>query len=375
MNELPAEAPAPIRLAVDCMGGDHGPSVVLPACRAFLAAHPQAELVLVGRADAIAAARDWPRCRRVDAAETVLMDDPVEVALRRKKDSSMRQAIAQLKPGDDGRAVAHACVSAGNTGALMALARYLLKTIDGIDRPAIATVMPNRKDGFTTVLDLGANVDCTAEHLLQFALMGSALVSAVQGKAEPSVGLLNIGEEVIKGSDTIKQAGELLRAAADGGHLNFYGNVEGDDIFKGTTDIVVCDGFVGNVALKTSEGLAAMLADFIKQEFTRSPFTQFAAMVAMPVLNRLKHRVDHRRYNGAALLGLRGLVFKSHGSADAFAFEQALNRAYDAARNGLLERVHARIHDTLQAALQPPAAPSAGIDGALDTGSPIAQAA
>ena len=182
------------------------------------------------------------------------MDDPIEVALRRKKDSSMRVAIAQLKAEEGSEPAAHACVSAGNTGALMAVARYLLKTLDGIDRPAIAAVLPNRRDGFTTVLDLGANVDCTAEHLLQFAVMGSALVAAVDGKEEPSVGLLNIGEEAIKGSETIKRAGELLRAAAADGHLNFYGNVEGNDIFKGTTDIVVCDGFVGNVVLKAVRG-------------------------------------------------------------------------------------------------------------------------
>ena len=346
----PTMQAAPVRLSVDCMGGDHGPAVTLPACRAFLAAHPAAEVLLVGRADALASAAGWPRCRIVEAGEVVRMDDPVEVALRRKKDSSMRVAIAQLRAGDGGAApAADACVSAGNTGALMALARYLLKTIDGIDRPAIATVMPNRRDGFTTVLDLGANVDCTAEHLLQFAVMGSALVSAVEGKARPSVGLLNVGEEVIKGSETIKRAGELLRAAADAGLLDFHGNVEGDDIFEGTADVVVCDGFVGNVALKTAEGLAAMLAAFVKQEFTRSVFTKLAALAALPVLNRLKRRVDHRRYNGAALVGLRGLVFKSHGSADAFAFEQALNRAYDAARNGGLERFHARIDDTLRA--------------------------
>ena len=340
---------APVRLSVDCMGGDHGPAVTLPACRAFLASHPAAEVLLVGRPDALASAAGWPRCRIIEAGEVVRMDDPVEVALRRKKDSSMRVTIAQLRAEDGSAASADACVSAGNTGALMALARYLLKTIDGIDRPAIATVMPNRRDGFTTVLDLGANVDCTAEHLLQFAVMGSALVSAVEGKARPSVGLLNVGEEVIKGSETIKRAGELLRAAADAGLIDFHGNVEGDDIFEGTADVVVCDGFVGNVALKTAEGLAAMLAAFVKQEFTRSAFTKLAALAALPVLNRLKRRVDHRRYNGAALVGLRGLVFKSHGSADAFAFEQALNRAYDAARNGGLERFHARIHDTLQA--------------------------
>jgi len=339
-----------VRIAVDCMGGDHGPAITLPACRAFLDKHPAAELVLVGSAAALDGARNWPRCRLVVATEVVTMDDPVEVALRKKRDSSMRVAIAQLKAGDDGQApLAHACVSAGNTGALMAVARYLLKTLDGIDRPAIATVMPNRLDRYTTVLDLGANVDCTPEHLVQFAVMGSALVAAVDGREDPTVGLLNIGEEAIKGSETIKRAAELLRAAAAGGRLNFHGNVEGNDIFKGTTDIVVCDGFVGNVLLKTSEGLASMLSDFIRQEFTRSVFAKMAALVALPVLNRFKARVDPRRYNGAALLGLRGLVFKSHGSADAFAFETALTRAYDAARNRLLDRVHDRIAETLQA--------------------------
>lgn len=338
--------PAPlqlVRIAVDCMGGDHGPLITLPACRAFLDKHPSAELVLVGAADALRPAAQWPRCNVVVATEVVTMDDSVEVALRRKRDSSMRVALQQVKAG------AHACVSAGNTGALMAVARYLLKTLDGIDRPAIATVMPNRRDGYTTVLDLGANVDCTPEHLLQFAVMGSALVSAVDGKAEPSVGLLNIGEEAIKGSETIKRAGELLRAAGEAGQINFFGNVEGNDIFKGTVDVVVCDGFVGNVLLKTSEGLASMMSDFIKQEFTRGPMSKLAALVAMPVLQRFKHRVDPRRYNGAALLGLRGLVFKSHGSADAYAFEQALARAYDAARNRLLDRVHDRLGPTLMA--------------------------
>lgn len=260
----------------------------------------------------------------------------------------MRVAINQVKATAEQAAAAHACVSAGNTGALMAVARYLLKTVEGIDRPAIATVMPNQLDGYTTVLDLGANVDCSAEHLLQFAVMGSALVSAVDGKDNPTVGLLNIGEEVIKGSEVIKKAGELLRTADSRGLINFHGNVEGNDIFKGTSDIVVCDGFVGNVALKTAEGLATMFASFIKQEFTRNILTKMVALVAMPVLNHFKKRVDHRRYNGAALLGLRGLVFKSHGSADAFAFEHALNRAYDAARHRLLDRVHDRIAATLE---------------------------
>jgi glycerol-3-phosphate acyltransferase PlsX len=337
----------PVRLAVDCMGGDHGPSVTLPACKAFLAQHPEAELILVGQPQALAVAAQWPRCSIQAATEVVEMDDAVELALRRKKDSSMRVAISQVKVNEHGVAAAHACVSAGNTGALMALSRYLLKTVEGIDRPAIASVMPNEKDGYTTILDLGANVDCSAEHLLQFAVMGSALVSAVEGKESPTVGLLNIGEEAIKGSETIKQAGELLRQAASQGVLHFHGNVEGNDIFKGTTDIVVCDGFVGNVALKTAEGLALMLTRFIKQEFTRNVFTKLAAVVALPVLKHFKARVDHRRYNGAALLGLRGLVFKSHGSADAFAFEQALARAHDAAKHRLLDRVHDQIAQAL----------------------------
>jgi len=327
----------PITLSVDCMGGDHGPRVTLAACRRFLQTHPEARLLLVGQPQALAALSD-PRAQVVPATEVVAMDDPVEVALRKKKDSSMRVAIEQVKTGQ-----AQAAVSAGNTGALMAVARYLLKTLDGIDRPAIATQMPNARGGGTTVLDLGANVDCSAEHLLQFAVMGSALVSALQNKDQPSVGLLNIGEEVIKGSEVIKKAGELLRSAGNSGDLNFYGNVEGNDIFKGTTDIVVCDGFVGNVALKASEGLATMIGGFLKEAFSRNIFTKTVAILALPVLSSFKNKVDHRRYNGAALLGLRGLVFKSHGSADELAFEQALIRAYDAARNQLLDRVRHRI--------------------------------
>jgi len=268
-----------ITIAVDCMGGDHGPRVTLAACRNFLDHHPEAELLLVGLPDSLAGLAH-PRARVVAASEVVGMDDPIEVALRRKKDSSMRVAIEQVKAG-----AAQAAVSAGNTGALMAIARYVLKTIEGIDRPAIATQMPNNSGGATTVLDLGANVDCTAEHLLQFAVMGSALVSVLRDEPNPSVGLLNIGEEVIKGNEVIKKAGELLRSAANSGDLNFYGNVEGNDIFKGTTDIVVCDGFVGNVALKAVEGLASMIGGFLKQEFSRNIFTKIAAVCAYPVLS------------------------------------------------------------------------------------------
>lgn len=338
------------------MGGDHGPSITLPACAAFLASHPEARLILVGKADVLAApvaGLDMSRCETVSASEVVTMDDPVEIALRRKKDSSMRVAIAQVKEGR-----AQAAVSAGNTGALMAIARYVLKTVDGIDRPAIATQMPNARGGATTVLDLGANVDCSAEHLLQFAVMGSALVSAATGRASPSVGLLNIGEEVIKGNEVIKKAGLLLREAAEAGQLNFHGNVEGNDIFKGTVDIVVCDGFVGNVALKASEGLASMIGGFIREEFARHWWRRIAALVAYPVLSAFKRRVDHRRYNGAALLGLQGLVFKSHGSADAYAFEQALARAYEAASHRLLDNVKSRIADTARLGVPHAPAPS-----------------
>lgn len=326
-----------ITIAVDCMGGDHGPRVTLPACRNFLDRHADVQLLLVGLPDSLSAFSHL-RAKTIAASEVVGMDDPLEVALRRKKDSSMRVAIQQVKDG-----VAQAAVSAGNTAALMAISRYLLKTLDGIDRPAIAGQIPNAKGDATTVLDMGANVDCSAEHLLQFAMMGSALVSVLSGNDNPTVGLLNIGEEAIKGNEVIKKAGELLRSASKAGDLNFYGNVEGNDIFKGTADIVVCDGFVGNVALKASEGLATMIVDFLKMEFSRNIFTKMAAIAAYPIISALKKRMDHRRYNGGALLGLRGLVFKSHGSADAVAFEYALKRAYDAARNNLLDRVQVRI--------------------------------
>ena len=319
------------------MGGDHGVSVTVPACLAFLQSHPEAKLLLVGRAQDLSGF-SHPRATLVPASEVVTMDDSIEQALRRKKDSSMRVALDRVKDGS-----ASVAVSAGNTGALMAISRYVLKTIDGIDRPAIATQLPNARGGATTVLDLGANVDCGPEHLLQFAVMGSALVSALGQVDSPSVGLLNIGEEVIKGNETIKRAGELLRQAGTAGDINFYGNVEGNDIFKGTVDIVVCDGFVGNIALKATEGVAAMIGEFLRAEFSRNLLTRCVALLAYPVLTAFKRRVDHRRYNGAALLGLRGLVFKSHGSADQAGFGFALERAYDAARNNLLERVQVRI--------------------------------
>ncbi len=330
-----------IKITIDCMGGDYGPSVTVPAAISFLRAHDDLELLLVGLEDSIRAqlkkckALNEPRLSVYAATEVVAMDDSIEVALRKKKNSSMRVALSLIKEGH-----AQACVSAGNTGALMAVSRYMLKTLAGIERPAIAAVMPNQY-GYTTMLDLGANVDCEPHHLLSFAEMGHALVAAVEGKERPTIGLLNIGEETIKGNGAIKRAGELLRAST----LNFYGNVEGNDIYKGTTDVIVCDGFAGNVALKTSEGLAQMLNSIIKEEFSRSWLSKLMACLAWPVLSRLKRRVDHRRYNGAALLGLRGLVIKSHGSADAYAFKWAIKRGYDAIKNNLQERLERAIEE------------------------------
>jgi len=263
--------------------------------------------------------------------------------LRKKKDSSMRVAINLVKDG-----TANACVSAGNTGALMAIARFVLKTLPGIDRPAIASQLPT-KTGDTLVLDLGANVDCTAEQLMQFGVMGAMLVSAVEHKPRPTVGLLNIGVEDIKGNETVKRAGELLRASG----LNFHGNVEGDDIYKGTTDVVVCDGFVGNVLLKASEGIATMMVGFLRQEFTRNPWNMLAAWMAKPVRNALRARMDPGKYNGASLLGLRGIVIKSHGSADAAAFGSALERALEEVRNSVPQRIEAQMAQMAQPGTQP----------------------
>jgi phosphate acyltransferase len=329
----------PVIVAVDAMGGDHGPAVTVPASLQFLEATPDARVILVGLKDPLDAAiakRKSAASARLSvhaATEIVDMNEPPADALRRKKDSSLRVAINLVKDG-----AAHACVSAGNTGALMAIARFVLKTLPGIDRPAIASQLPTKK-GQTTVLDLGANVNCTAEHLVQFAVMGSALVSAVAGIDRPTVGLLNIGEEDIKGNEVVKQTAELLRVSG----LNFYGNVEGDDIYKGTTDVVVCDGFVGNVALKTTEGLAAMLYDFLKAEFTRNPLTRLAALVAYPVLMAFRRRIDPRQYNGATLVGLKGVVVKSHGGADVLGFCYALEKAHAEVAHGVLDKIAQRM--------------------------------
>jgi glycerol-3-phosphate acyltransferase PlsX len=330
------------------MGGDHGPSVTVPAAVSFLAAEAGANLILVGKADAIKAelqklrAGSHPRITVVNASEVVTMDDPLEVALRRKKDSSMRVAVNLIK---DGRA--QACVSAGNTGALMAVSRYVLKTLPGVDRPAICTILPNQKDGPTYMLDLGANVDCEPQHLHQFALMGSALVSAMEGKAKPTVGLLNIGEEDIKGNDLVKRTAQLLRADHERGILNFYGNVEGNDIFEGTTDIVVCDGFVGNVVLKASEGVGRFVKNALTAEFRRNPINMLGALIARGAIKAFSRRMNPSRYNGASLLGLRGLVFKSHGGEDAYGYEFAIRRAYEAVHHDVLTRISKSIAELM----------------------------
>lgn len=342
-----------VTIAIDAMGGDHGAHVTIPAAVEYLRQYPADTIVLVGLADAIEAELRalnvvaGPHLRIHTASEVVGMDESPQLVLRSKKDSSMRVAINLVKNGE-----AMACVSAGNTGALMATARYVLKMLPGIDRPAIASFLPT-VNGQVCMLDLGANVDCNAEHLLQFALMGSTLVSAIEHKDSPTIGLLNIGSEDIKGNEVVKQAAELLQNC----DLNFYGNVEGNDIFKGVTDVVVCDGFVGNVSLKTTEGLAQMLRSFLREEFSRNVFTKIAGLIALPVINAFRRRVDHRRYNGASLLGLKGIVVKSHGSADKLAFLCAIERAAEEARGGMLLHIsehvekwhHARQQDLREA--------------------------
>ncbi len=321
------------------MGGDHGPGVTVPAALEFQSRHADVALILVGspeaveRALAARGARAGERLRVQPASEVVGMDEPVAQALRFKKDSSMRVAVNLVKSGE-----AHACVSAGNTGALMAISRFVLKTVPGIDRPAIASVLPNMKGGYTYVLDLGANVECTPEQLMQFGVMGSLLAGALERKERPSVGLLNIGVEDIKGNESVKRAAELLRASG----LNFSGNVEGDDIYKGTTDVVVCDGFVGNSVLKASEGVVKMLLGFLKNEFKRNPWRKLVALLAMPVFKALRERMDPARYNGASLLGLNGIVIKSHGGADVAAFVHALENALEEVRDDVPRLIAAR---------------------------------
>ena len=335
-----------LTVALDAMGGDHGPSVVVPAAFRVLEKQPELNLLLVGdkhvleREAAKHSRAHIDRVSIVHASEQVRMDELPSQALRNKKDSSMRVAIDLVKRGE-----ANACVSAGNTGALMATARFVLKTLPGIDRPAIIAALPSIS-GHTHVLDLGANIESTPQQLFQFAVMGSVLVSAVENIPRPSVGLLNIGQEEIKGNESVKEAARLL-AASD---IHYVGFVEGSDIYRGTADVIVCDGFVGNVALKSSEGVASMIGHFIRQEFRRNVWTRAAGLVALPVLRTFRNRIDPRHYNGASFVGLRGIVIKSHGSADVLAFSRAISEAVAEVRKNIPQRISQHLESVFRPA-------------------------
>ena len=326
-------------IAIDVMGGDHGIKVTVPASIQILKQFSNIKVILVGKEIDIKKmlakhkSINHPRIEILNATQSVEMDESPQSALKNKKNSSMRLAINLLKIKK-----ASACVSAGNTGALMATSRFVLKMLPGIDRPAIASNLPN-ENGSTCMLDLGANTDSTPEQLLQFALMGAMLTSALTKKKNPSVGLLNIGSEDIKGNEVVKKASILIKES----HLNFYGNIEGDDIFKGTTDVVVCDGFVGNVALKTTEGAIKMFGKFLTAEYKKNWLTKIVALISMPLLRAFKKRLDPRRYNGASFLGLNGIVIKSHGGADILAFKTAIITAIEESENRVLEKIKKQI--------------------------------
>ena len=368
-----------VKIAIDVMGGDFGPKVTVAATLEFLHRHADANVVLAGPSEAINAellhlkssVDAWGgRMSIHHASEAVTMDDPPAQALRRKRDSSMHHAAGLVKDG-----AADAAISAGNTGAWMAICSYTLRTIDGVDRPALCSLLPNQKGGLTYVLDLGANVDCRAHHLYQFAVMGAALVGAVEHKEMPQIGLLNIGTEEIKGNEVVKEAGALLRAAHARGELHFIGNVEGNDIFRGRADVVVCDGFVGNVALKSAEGMAQMIGRTLKSEFGKNIFTKIGALFALPAINAFRRRYDHRRYNGATLLGLNGIVIKSHGSADVYSFGCALDRAYDEVKTGVLERIGARLAKPAESVAAAETASATSLSAEHAAPAPVAAAA
>jgi glycerol-3-phosphate acyltransferase PlsX len=326
-------------VALDAMGGDHGVSITVPAALSILKKNSELRLILVGQEELLRKelarlhADTSERLLIHHASEVVDMDEPPAQALKKKKDSSMRVAINLVKEGE-----ADACVSAGNTGALMATARFVLKMLPGISRPAILKVLPTIR-GHVSMLDLGANIDCPPEQLVQFGVMGAARVSAIENKDQPRIGLLNIGEEDIKGNEVVKQANEMLKRAP----LNYRGFVEGDEIYTGDADVIVCDGFVGNVALKTTEGLAKMISHYMREEFGRNLFTKFTALIALPVLKAFRRRVDPRRYNGASLVGLTATVVKSHGGADALAFEYAIDEAVKETMNQVPEKISLKI--------------------------------
>jgi len=326
-------------IAIDAMGGDYGIKVTVPASIQILQRFPEINIILVGNAVGIKKSlaklkkSNHPRLSVLNATESVEMDESPQSALKNKKNSSMRLAINLVRSNE-----ASACVSAGNTGALMATARFVLKMLPGIERPAIASNLPNR-NSVTCMLDLGANTDSTPEQLLQFAVMGAMLTSTLTNKKNPSIGLLNIGSEDNKGNEVVKKTFELLKES----HLNFYGNVEGDDIFKGTTDVVVCDGFVGNVALKTTEGVIKMFGNFLTAEYKKNWFTKIIALISLSLLKAFKRRLDPRRYNGASFLGLNGIVIKSHGGADILAFKTAIITAIEESENKVIEKIKKQI--------------------------------
>lgn len=332
-----------ITIAIDAMGGDFGPDVTLPAAIQAIRQHSDLRLVLVGDAERLSASLGKEGSGRIsvhNASQVVGMDESPASALRGKKDSSMRVALNLVKDGS-----ADACVSAGNTGALMATARFVLKTLPNIDRPAIVSAMP-RPDGHVHMLDLGANVNVPAEILLQFGVMASTLVSQLENKPQPTVGLLNMGVEDIKGNDTIREAAELFKKS----ELNYQGFVEGDEIFNGSVDVIVCDGFTGNVALKTSEGLAQMVSAIMREEFNRNWWTRIAGLLAVPVLKSMKKRVDHRRYNGASLVGLRKTVIKSHGGADVLGFAKAIDVAISEVRIDVIRHLESALGRSVEGA-------------------------
>lgn len=335
-------------IAVDVMGGDHGLSVTIPACLRAINRNPNLKLLLVGDENKISyhlkkqGYRAGNQIEVIQASEVVGMDELPSHALRNKKDSSMRVAINQVKEKQ-----AQACVSAGNTGALMATARFVLKTLNGIDRPAIISELPTLK-GKTRVIDLGANVDSCAEHLFQFALMGSALIQAVEHKPKPQIGLLNIGVEEMKGNDQVKRTAHML---AECQVMNYIGYVEGDDFYTGKVDLVVCDGFVGNTALKASEGLAKLMISILKESFSRNWMAKLVGIIAYPALKHLKSRMDPARYNGASMIGLNGIVVKSHGGASEVAFLYAIEEAVKQVNNNVVDLVREKIADFMNEGL------------------------
>lgn len=340
-----AGAERTLRVAIDAMGGDGGTIVAVDAARCVLQERSDVHLLLVGNPEHITeciGSQPLPEGSYtvVPATEVVTMDDSAAIALRTKKKSSMRLAVNLVKDGE-----ADACVSAGNTGALMAISKFVLKTVNGIDRPAIAGIIP-AVNGHTHMLDLGANVDSSATNLYQFALMGSILAQAVDGIERPRVALLNIGSEDLKGNEQVKGAAPLLAQSS----LNYTGFVEGNEIYTDKVDVVVCDGFVGNVSLKTSEGVARMVSHYLKEEFKRSLWNKLVGLIARPVLKSFGNRIDPRKYNGASLLGLRGVVVKSHGSADSVAFANAINIALLEIGMNVPSMIEARLGETLNAA-------------------------